>query len=135
MTRFFLISMLSAACIAGPDVIAAEADAFVVQIPDPKQPFRIEDLTPEQTSLCAEFRRLAGGYRKPAFDALWQAGALPIDERRVSEAQVVALLGTPNRKEKDSMGYALGFDHGAGYSLAIMLVEGRAAMISFSKTL
>jgi hypothetical protein len=53
----------------------------------------------------------------------------------VSEAQVVALLGAPDRKEKDRMIYSLGFGNGGGHSLDILIVDGRAAMIGFTKTL
>lgn len=130
-----LLLICVAVTLGAPTAWAEDAETFVIQVPDPKGLFRVEDLSPYQAELCAEFRRLAGAYRKPAFDALRQAGAFPIDEKRVGEAHVVALLGEPDRAESGWLVYFLGFGDGGGHSMHIMLVDGRAAMIWFSRTL
>lgn len=108
---------------------------FVVQVPDPKEEFRIADLTPEQKDLCAAFRAQAGEYRKPALDAALGSGALPLDQKRVRKEQIVELLGSPESESPSRMVYSLGFKDGVGYACAVQIVDGRAWLFAFTKTL
>lgn len=120
---------------AAADDEIAEVDPLEIKFPSPTEPFRVEDLTPEQAGLCAQFRRLAGEYRKPAFAALQRAGAFSIDEKRVTEEHVIAWLGNPDARDGGYLTYSLGFGESAGHALMILLHDGRAAMIGFSRTL
>lgn len=114
---------------------AEDLPAFQVQIPSPKEEFRIEDLSDEQKQLCSDFRALAGQYRKPALEALFSSGAFPLEQKRITKAQVLALLGESESVTEDEVGYSLGFDQGAGHAFAVKFIDGRAAFIMFSKTL
>lgn len=110
---------------------AADTPPVEFHFPRPTEPFRIEELSVEQARLCARFRSLAGKCRKPALEAVLASGAFPLDEKRITEDQVVALFGQPEGRGNHEWSFSLGSSEGTGHAMFITIIEGRAARIGF----
>jgi len=73
-------------------------------------------LSKEQLALCSVFRAKDGSLRKAEFDALLNSGALPMNEFRMSRADIVDLLGGSPGGEQEDLKYDLGWEGQSRYN-------------------
>lgn len=115
-------------------LFAEDLPPVELRLPQPKEPFRIEELSAGQVRLCAQFRRLAGKFRKPAIEAVLASGAFPLDEKRITVDQVVALFGDPEGRGDHELNFSLGSSEGTGHAMFVTIIDGRAARIGFASS-
>lgn len=131
--RIQIVSVILSLQLSLP-LFAEDSPPVEFRLPQPTEPFRIEELSVEQARLCARFRSLAGKYRKPALEAVLASGAFPLDEKRITEDQVVVLFGHPEGRGNNEWSFSLGSSEGRGYAMFITIIDGRAARIGFASS-